>query len=401
MLTSPLKIVVAEDSELQRLYLCSLINGLGFKAIEAKDGVQALELAAQTSAQIVISDIEMPNMDGISLTREIRELDVDYYIHVILVTGADETDIRDEALEAGADDFITKGSSTAMLKTRLRTATRLITHAAELAERTRTLKETNERIEEDLRTAATAQTQLLPDLKEDILGYRIASAFVPSAIVSGDMFGCFPLTDTKLGFYTVDVSGHGIHASLLSVAIGHLITPAYFRNQTLSGDGQADPAALVASLNDRFSPSDNDDYFTMFCGVIDSATGRLDYCQAGYPSPYYVTQSGSSESVGDGGFPVGMLPTATYHNNALQLDVGAALIICSDAACEAESPLCEPFGYDRVRKVAAKITSSKIEEIPNKMVGALDAWRAGKALEDDLTVIAIKRNEPNDIHQYA
>lgn len=401
MLTSPLNIIVAEDSELQRLYLCSLINGLGFKAIEAEDGVQALKLAWKTGAQIVISDIEMPNMDGISLTREIRKLDLDYYIHVIMVTGADETDIRDEALAAGADDFITKGSSTAMLKARLHTATRLITHASELAERTRTLKETNERIEEDLRAAATAQRQLLPDLKEDILGFRIASAFVPSAIVSGDMFGCFALTDTKLGFYAVDVSGHGIHASLLSVAIGHLITPAYFRTQVITRGGIADPAALVTSLNDRFSPSDNDDYFTMFCGVIDVATGHLDYCQAGYPSPYYVDQSGRTEPVGDGGFPVGMIPTATYQNNTLQMDSGAALIICSDAACEAENPACELFGNDRVRKVAATVPSADIEDIPNAMVDALNAWRAGKELEDDLTVIAIKRKTSHDSHHHS
>lgn len=233
------------------------------------------------------------------------------------------------------------------------------------------------------------------------MGYHIASAFVPSAIVSGDMFGCFALNDTKLGFYAVDVSGHGVHASLLSVAIGHLITPDYFRNQTISDGPTADPAALVASLNDRFSPSDNDDYFTMFCGVIDTATGHLDYCQAGYPSPIYVNETGVTKPVGDGGFPVGMIPTATYQNNTLQLDAGAALVVCSDAACEAENPACEPFGNDRMHKVAATVRSKTVEDIPTKMIGALSAWRAGKPLEDDLTVVAIKRKISHDTHHHA
>lgn len=401
MVVDCLKIIVAEDSELQRLVLCSLINGLGFKAVEAEDGVEALHLVKETGAQIVISDIEMPNLDGINLTRKIRELELDHYIHVILVTGADETEIRDEALEAGADDFITKGSSTAMLKARVRTATRLISHAAELAERTRILKETNERIQEDLRAAATAQRQLLPDLHEDIMGFRIASAFVPSAIVSGDMFGCFPIGNAKLGFYAVDVSGHGVHASLLSVAIGHLITPAYFRAQTMLDGTAPNPAALVTSLNDRFSPSDNDDYFTMFCGVVDTATGRLDYCQAGYPSPYYVDLTGTTEPVGDGGFPVGIIPTATYENNTHQLGEGGALIICSDAACEAESPEQQLFGNDRVRMVAATIPTAGIQNIPSHMVDALTNWRGGKPLEDDLTVVAIERKISHDTNHHA
>jgi sigma-B regulation protein RsbU (phosphoserine phosphatase) len=288
-----------------------------------------------------------------------------------------------------------------MLKSRLRTATRLISHAAELAERTRVLKETNERIQEDLRAAATAQRQLLPDLQEDIMGFRIASAFVPSAIVSGDMFGCFSISDTKLGFYAVDVSGHGVHASLLSVAIGHLITPAYFRTQTIVDGKAPDPAALVTNLNDRFSPSDNDDYFTMFCGIVDTATGRLDYCQAGYPSPYYVDQTGMTMAIGDGGFPVGMIPTAVYENNTHQLDAGGALVICSDAACEAENAANEPFGNDRVRMVAATTPSAGVEDIPTHMVDALNLWRDGKPLEDDLTVVAIKRKISNDTHHQA
>ena len=386
-----LKVVVAEDSELQRLVLCSLINGLGFEAIEAEDGRAALELVQTTGAQILISDFNMPCLNGIGLTREVRELGLPHYVHIIMVTGADEVKTRDEALLAGVDDFITKGSSTAMLKARLRTATRLIAHASELAERTQVLKDTNARIEEDLRAAAAAQRQLLPTLREDILGFGVASAFVPSSIVSGDMFGCFELEDGNLGVYAIDVSGHGVHASLLSVAIGHLVTPAFFHSQAFDNDGLPNPAALVNALNLRFAASDNDDYFTMFCGVINSATGQLDYCQAGYPSPFYVTETGGTEPIGDGGFPVGLIDSATYENKTHHIEVGSGLVICSDAACEAENHARELFGTCRVETVAQMIGTHMPCEIPEKMICALSEWRDGKPLEDDLTVVALKR----------
>jgi sigma-B regulation protein RsbU (phosphoserine phosphatase) len=393
-----LKVIVAEDSDLQRLYLCSLINGLGFEAIEAADGDIALDLLAETKAEIVISDLEMPHLDGIDLTREIRALGLDQYVHVIMVTGADETDIRDAALQAGVDDFITKGSSTALLKARLQTASRLINHAAELVDRTRIIKESNQRIQDDLRAAAVAQRQLLPNLQDEVMGFRVASAFVPSAIVSGDMFGCFELNDDKLGFYAVDVSGHGVQASLLSVAIGHLITPDYFRTHALDAHGQPDPAGMVATLNERFTASESDDYFTMLCCIVDKVSGRLDFCQAGYPSAFYVDPAERVTLVGDGGLPVGMMPSATYENNAQQFEIGATLIICSDAATEAENPSHQPFGTPRLRDIARSFPNLGVDEIPQSIVQALNLWRNGVPLEDDLTVLALERKNPSDTY---
>jgi sigma-B regulation protein RsbU (phosphoserine phosphatase) len=393
-----LKVIVAEDSDLQRLFLCSLINGLGFEAIEAADGDIALDLVARTKAEIVISDLEMPHLDGIDLTREIRARNLDQYVHVIMVTGADDVDLRDAALVAGVDDFITKESSPALLKARLQTAVRLINHAAELADRTRIIKETNQRIQDDLRAAAVAQCQLLPNLQDEVMGFRVASAFVPSSIVSGDMFGYFELNDEKLGFYAVDVSGHGVHASLLSVAIGHLITPDYFRTHAFNAHGQPDPAGMVATLNSRFSAFGGDDYFTMFCCIVDRVSGRLDFCQAGYPSAFYVDPAGRVTLVGDGGFPVGMMPAATYENNARQFEIGATLVICSDAAAEAENLSNQPFGTPRLGDIARLFPRLGVDEIPQSIVQALNLWRNGVPLEDDLTVLALERKKPSDTY---
>ena len=395
-----LKVVVAEDCDIQRLYVCGLIEAMGFEALPAENGHVALELARVSNAQIIVTDLKMPGLNGIELTKETRRLALEHYVHVIMVTSSDEVEARNEAFDAGVDDFFIKGGSPAMFKARINTATRLINHANELADRARILKESNDIIQEDLRAAAAAQRQLLPECHDDIMGFRIASIFVPSAIVSGDMFGCFPLSDQKLGFYTVDVSGHGVHASLLSVAIGHLITPEYFLTKTVGADGQPDPAALVADLNARFSAVDNDAYFTMFCGVIDTATGRVDYCQAGAPNPYRVSENGCATSIGDGGFPVGMLSVATYENNTLNLGQGDSLILCSDAASEAESLTHQQFGTDRVHDIAKTTTAIGAQNVPDRIVRALADWRGGQPLEDDLTVVTIERRISHDTHNH-
>lgn len=401
MTQSQLKIILAEDHAIQRAYLSLLINKLGYEVIPAEDGLEALRLVNETDVQILISDLNMPKLNGIELTQEVRKLKLDRYVHIIMMTGRDEDDVRGKALEAGVDDFMTKGRNPAMLAARIRAATRLVHHEKELAERNRILKEANDRIQDDLRVAALAQRRLLPDIHDEILGFRVASAFVPSSFVSGDMFGCFALNEQKLGFYAVDVSGHGVHASLLSVAIGHLITPEFFRTKAVRPDGTHDPAALVADLNVRFCSSESDEYFTMFCGVVDRKSGQFDYCQAGHPSPFYVRPNGYVQTVGDGGFPVGMMCSAEFENRSMLFENGASLILCSDAATEAENCENTRFGDDRLREIAKTVGCVGSESIPDCVVRALRNWRDGKPLEDDLTVVALERTMSNDLQNFA
>lgn len=395
-MTPVLDVILAEDNIVQRAFLARMIERLGYRIIEAEDGREALELVRTTGAQILVSDYHMPYLNGIELARAVRGLELDHYVYIILITSTELSDLSAEALEAGADDFLPKGSNQARLQARMRAASRMVSHAGELAEQHRILKEANERIQQDLKAAALAQRQLLPDLHKDILGVHIASAFVPSAGVSGDMFGCFALPDNKLCIYAVDVAGHGINASLLSVAIGHLITPEYFGKFAFDADGAPDPASLISNLNLRFCFADSDNYFTMFCAIIDVRTGDMDICQAGYPSPVCVATEGDAHFIGAGGFPVGMFPYATFENVKARFDVGGLLVICSDAAPEAEDPQGTPFGDLRLRELVARVRSADADGIPNIIINALNDWRGGKALEDDLTVLALKRTKARD-----
>lgn len=391
-----LTVVVAEDNEIQRIYLTRLLEVLGYNVVAVADGKEALARLQDTNAQILLSDLRMPRMNGIELTRNIRALNLTQYVHIIMVTGQDEDDVRTEALEAGVDDFLTKERSPATLKARIRVADRLVRHAEELARSNRRLQETHARLELELNAAADAQRNLLPPKRTHLMGFEIASTFRPSSFVSGDMFGCLQLDDNHLGFYAVDVSGHGVHAALLSVSINHLITPEFFRLLTLANPERPDPSALVEAMNERFSEYDNDDYFTMLCGIVNIQTGRLSYCQAAYPSPYYLAPDGQMFLVGDGGFPVGMLPGAVYDTATLTLAEGGCLVLHSDAATEAEHPGIGPFGSRRLKQAIAQAVPFGAASIPEKVQADLLSWRGGHDLEDDLTIVAIERRSQND-----
>ncbi|MTE01081.1 SpoIIE family protein phosphatase [Paracoccus sp. YIM 132242] len=386
------RVVIADDDATQRIFASTVISRIGFTPVLARDGLEALEMIERSGASILVCDLDMPGIDGHEVTRRIRAADLGRYIHVVMLTAAGQAEQRRLALEAGVDDFMTKPLDAAMLTARIRAAARLVDHEQALSDKNRALQLAKRRIEHDLNVAAEAQRRLLPGPTRDIGGCRFGTAFQPSAYVSGDMFGYYPLPGDRLGFYAVDVAGHGVHAALLSVAIGHLVTAQYFAGQVGTDPGAPDPAAMVRDLNGRFYRRDGTDYFTMFCGVLDQRDGRLSFCQAGYPSPILARRDGTTAVVGDGGFPVGLLNAADFHNGTIDLGAGETLVLCSDGAIEAEGPDDAPFGEDRLRGLVAGHGHEDVEALPGAIVAALAQWRNGRPLEDDLTVLALARS---------
>lgn len=390
--STELLVVIADDDATQRTLAAAVVRRLGCRPLVADDGLAALQLIRESGASILVCDLEMPGLDGHQLTREVRRLDLGRYIHIIMLTGHDQVEERRRALEAGVDDFMTKPLDTALMTVRLRAAARLIRHEQVLSERNRALEDAKSRIESDLHAAATAQRRLLPGGDGTLCGFRFASAFQPSAYVSGDMFGWFALNDCQLGFYAVDVAGHGVQAALMSVAIGHMVTPEYFSGLVLSGD-RPDPALLVQDLNRHFFREDSSDYFAMVCGVVDARRGSLRFCQAGYPHPVLAGTGSPPALVGEGGLPVGLLDGAGFENQEAAIGPGDRLVICSDGVTEAESARGVHFGAERLCALIRERGTCEAAELPGAIVASLDDWRGGLPLEDDLTVLVLERSD--------
>jgi sigma-B regulation protein RsbU (phosphoserine phosphatase) len=94
---TPLEIIVAEDNLVQRTYLAKMIEYLGHKALVAEDGVDALKLVQSSGAQILITDYDMPNMNGLELTQAVRSLNLEHYVHIIMLTGSGQRETSAEA----------------------------------------------------------------------------------------------------------------------------------------------------------------------------------------------------------------------------------------------------------------------------------------------------------------
>lgn len=169
---SPLTILIVDDSRSYRHLLGSMLSKWGYRVLEAQDGVHALAMLETQTINAVISDWEMPQMDGVALCHQIRQRDFGHYIYAILVTARQSIDDLVQGLESGADDFLSKPVNQSQLRARLHAAERILTLESTLAIRNQRLSSAYRQIEQDLQAAARLQRSVLPAAALTFSGYQ-------------------------------------------------------------------------------------------------------------------------------------------------------------------------------------------------------------------------------------
>ncbi len=111
-------VLLVEDNEDMRLYVVSILTG-DYRLVEAKDGREAMTRAQEAWPDLIVSDIMMPKMDGLELCRALKTDENTSHIPVILLTAKGSEEAQVTGLETGADDYITKPFSSAVLLARV------------------------------------------------------------------------------------------------------------------------------------------------------------------------------------------------------------------------------------------------------------------------------------------
>lgn len=397
----PQSVLIVDDALLYRRLLAGLLRQWGYQVFEAENGEQALALLAQETVSLVISDWEMPVMDGLTLCSEIRQQVQDRYIYVIVLTARDSVEDLRVGFAAGADDFLRKPVNQVELQARLHAGERILRLEGSLASKNRHLSEALTQIEQDLQAAATLQRSILPPHHLRQGDYFADWLFMPSAWVSGDLFHLFPLDDKAVGFYSVDVAGHGVTAAMMSVAVarqflhGRTVDPFLF-----DGEAITPPAQVVRILNQRFCAQHPEvtSYFTMVYGVIDRHSGEGRLCQAGHPTPFIVSAAGEARAVGEGGPPVGLLDHLDWEESAFHLAPGERLCLYSDGISECENAEQQMFGAERLEALVTSQQAQPLETLLATVEAALNQWRSTASGEaapapDDISLLVIERQQ--------
>jgi len=354
------RVLVVDDSRLQRRILCSSLKKLGYDIVEAESAEKALEICEQGLPDLVLSDWMMPGMNGLEFCRSFRDLSADEYGYFILLTSKSETNEIAEGLDAGADDFLTKPVNPDELRARISAGARILRMQRELSDANRAVTETLARlqsvydgIDRDLMQARKIQQSMLPELTRQFGASQVSLLLKPCGHIGGDLVGMFSPGLGTLGFYSIDVSGHGITSAMMTARLGGYLSSSHF-DQNLAMKRfnyhyRLNPPEDVARLlNSRLIADPGiEEYFTMVYAVVDLHNGRIKMVQAGHPHPLILRRDGRTEYIGEGGLPVGLVPDAHYQQFETQLEIGDRVLLYSDGftECRLENgDMLEPEG---------------------------------------------------------
>jgi phosphoserine phosphatase RsbU/P len=237
------------------------------------------------------------------------------------------------------------------------------------------------RIERDLGLAAEIQRALLPGGRYGGPLADLAAASIPCRTIGGDFFDYIELGDGRFGFTLGDVAGKGPPAALLAAVVQS--------NFAAHAPVSRDPADMMARVNGALLRRTIEARFaTMFYGAV-GPDGRLSYCNAGQEPPLVVGRGGVAW-LETGGPVLGLLSSATYESDAIALERGDLVIVCSDGVTEARSPAGEEFGRDRLVEVMAACHGAAPEAALEQLLGAVRAFSQGAAQGDDITALVLR-----------
>jgi sigma-B regulation protein RsbU (phosphoserine phosphatase) len=391
------RVLVADDDPIQRDLLLTALSGWGYEVVCVDDGMRAWELLQGDSQfSVLITDWVMPELDGVSLCRRLRKEPRDPYLPVILLTSRQGSEDMVEALNSGADAFLTKPFGPARLLAQIRVVERILKLEERLAEQLRELRIANARLESGLTAAAAVQSSLLPEVSPKIHGVDFEWSYEACERLGGDMFNIFRLDERRVGMYVLDVSGHGPSAALQSVTLSHVLTPFDQQGGILKRISESsgryevtNPAEVARRLNREFPLIERSgQFFTFLYGILDVETRVVRYVKAGHPGPIVASRDGVRCLEKGGGIPIGILPDAEYEEEQLELSAGDSLIFYTDGVLETLSVQREIFGLDRMIQSIAEAGGGITDRVRALRL-SLGTFGRGSPQRDDVTFVGL------------
>ena len=351
----------------------------------AHNGLEALTmLLKEKDFDIILSDINMPEMDGLTLLTKINEMQNPALKCIMVSAYGDMGNIR-QAMNNGAFDFATKPIDLDDLSVTIEKAIEQIQYIKQMEKEHNQL----ESIKGDLAVASEIQQAILPRIfppfPENADMMDIAASMNAAKDVGGDFYDFFRIDDDRIGFAIADVSGKGVPAAIF-MALSRTLLRA-------TGIKGTSPKECITYSNELLANESVKEMFvTIFYGIYNIKTGDITYTNAGHNPPYILKSNGSIEALPiSTNIIAGVFDDFKFSEETCHLDHGDTIILFTDGVTEAVDVEEKEFGDERLKDAIRKLSGSSCQQIVDAIRKAVSDF-AGKAEQsDDITLLTLKR----------
>ena len=346
----------------------------------AEHGAAALEkLAEDPEIRVVLTDIQMPVMDGLTLLEHLTER-ADRVKTIVVSAYGDMHNIR-RAMNLGAFDFVTKPIQLNDLERTVEKALREL----DALERSRDQRARLAGLESELLLARQIQRAVLPGPWPENDEVAVYAYMEPARDVIGDFYDYFFLDDERLGFFIGDVTGQGFPAAMFMAMCRTLLKSDARRGYA--------PAQCMSALNAFLYPERVERIFiTAFYGILDVRTGRLDYCNAGHIPPWVVRADGRVEQVTwGGGGGIGVLETTEYVDETIELGPADGLVLVTDGLVRSRNEADDDYPIERFEALLNEHVAASPLHLIRTLVRDILTFTGETPPADDMSVLALRR----------
>lgn len=352
----------------------------------AHNGLEALQKLLETpDFDIILSDINMPEMDGLTLLAKVNELE-NPAMKCIMVSAYGDMDNIRSAMNKGAFDFATKPIDLDDLSRTIEKAIEQVRYIRESQQEHNQL----ESIKNDLAIAGEIQQTILPrsfppfpELTEVV---DIYASMTPAKDVGGDFYDFFQIDDERIGLVIADVSGKGVPASLFMA-----VSRTLLRATALRGVSSAE---CLTYANKLLCKESLDSMFvTVFYGIYHYKTGMMDYTNAGHNPPYLLRGGRTVECLPvASNFVVGVFDDIEFESNTLTFGIGDTLLLYTDGVTEAFNDKREQFSESNLQDILASMhESSSAKEVVTSVLQSVKTFSGDYPQSDDITLLSLQR----------
>lgn len=352
----------------------------------AHNGLEALQKLLETpDFDIILSDINMPEMDGLTLLAKVNELK-NPAMKCIMVSAYGDMDNIRSAMNKGAFDFATKPIDLDDLSRTIEKAIEQVRYIRESQQEHNQL----ESIKNDLAIAGEIQQTILPrsfppfpELTEVV---DIYASMTLAKDVGGDFYDFFQIDDERIGLVIADVSGKGVPASLFMA-----VSRTLLRATALRGVSSAE---CLTYANKLLCKESLDSMFvTVFYGIYHYKTGMMDYTNAGHNPPYLLRGGRTVECLPvASNFVVGVFDDIEFESNTLTFGIGDTLLLYTDGVTEAFNDKREQFSESNLQDILASMhESSSAKEVVTSVLQSVKTFSGDYPQSDDITLLSLQR----------